>query len=124
MKRYMFKNTNHRMLLYLTFLLFFSFFGIFVNPANIYSATYYVAKNGNDNNSGNEAFPWLTIQKAADTMIAGDLIKVGSNNPVRVVSVNYDTNTITVNKNISWNIGDNVSYPYSNSAPDIGAYEY
>jgi len=38
--------------------------------------TYYVAKNGNDNNSGTEAQPWLTIQKAADTMIAGDIAYV------------------------------------------------
>jgi parallel beta-helix repeat protein len=57
-------------------------------------------------------------------VIEGDLIQVGLNNPVRIVSVNYDANTITVDKSISWNTGDGVSYPYTESAPDIGAYEY
>jgi len=57
-------------------------------------------------------------------MINGDLIKIGSNDPVRVISVNYDANIIIVDKSISWNKDDGVSYPYSGSAPDIGAYEY
>jgi len=57
-------------------------------------------------------------------VVQGDLIQVGSNAPVRVTSVNYNTNTITVDKSISWNKGDGVSYPYSGSAPDMGAYEY
>jgi len=55
---------------------------------------------------------------------AGDLIQVGSNGPVRITAVNYATNTITLANSISWNKGDGVSYPYSGSAPDIGAYEY
>jgi parallel beta-helix repeat protein len=57
-------------------------------------------------------------------LIDGDLIKVGSNSPVRITNVNYNANTITVDKNISCNIADGVSYPYSGSAPDIGTYEY
>lgn len=57
-------------------------------------------------------------------VIEGDLIQVGSNNPVRVTSIDYDTNTVTLNTSISWNSGDGVSYPYSGSRPDIGAYEY
>lgn len=57
-------------------------------------------------------------------VIQGDLVQVGSNNPVRITSINYNTNTITLEKNISWNKGDGVSYSYSGSAPDIGAYEY
>jgi len=55
-------------------------------------------------------------------VIAEDLIKVGVNNPVRIANVDYGTNTITVDKNISWSKGDGVSYPYSGSAPDMGAY--
>lgn len=43
------------------------------------AATYYVATTGSDSNAGTEALPWKTIQKAADTMVAGDtvLIKEG-----------------------------------------------
>lgn len=41
-----------------------------------YAATYYIAKTGNDNNPGTEASPWLTIQKAANTMVAGDTVYV------------------------------------------------
>jgi chitodextrinase len=57
-------------------------------------------------------------------MIQGDLIQVGSNSPARVTAVNYSTNTITVNRSISWNNGDGVSYEYIGFQPDIGAYEY
>ncbi len=38
--------------------------------------TYYVAKSGNDNNPGTEAKPWLTVDKAADTMESGDTVYV------------------------------------------------
>jgi len=47
-----------------------------------YGTNYYVAKSGNDSNPGTEAQPWLTIQKAANTMVAGDTvyIKAGTYN--------------------------------------------
>ena len=38
--------------------------------------TYYVASDGNDSNSGTEAQQWKTIQKAADTLIAGDTVYI------------------------------------------------
>ena len=44
------------------------------------AATYYVAKSGNDSNPGTETKPWLTIQKAADTMVAGDIVYVKEGN--------------------------------------------
>lgn len=40
---------------------------------------YYVDKNNpnaSDSNPGTENFPWLTIQKAADTMEAGDTVYI------------------------------------------------
>lgn len=37
---------------------------------------YYVAKNGNDNNPGTEQSPWLTITKAANTLVAGDTVYI------------------------------------------------
>ena len=52
-----------------------------------------------------------------------DVIQIGSN-IVKMVRINHTTNVIVVNQNISWSSGDGVSYPYSGSAPDIGAYEH
>ena len=37
---------------------------------------YYVAPTGNDNNPGTIAYPWRTIQKAADTLVAGDTVYI------------------------------------------------
>jgi hypothetical protein len=47
-----------------------------------YGATYYVSLGGSDSNQGTESQPWLTIQKAADTLVAGDTvyIKAGTYN--------------------------------------------
>jgi len=53
------------------------------------AATYYVAKTGNDNNPGTEAQPWLTITKAANTLVAGDTVYVKEGTYAeRVVPVN------------------------------------
>jgi len=45
-------------------------------PTRTQAATYYVAKNGSDSNPGTEAKPWRSIDKAADTMEAGDTVYV------------------------------------------------
>ena len=45
---------------------------------NIQATIYYVAKAGNDGNPGTETHPWLTIQKSADTMVAGDIVYIKS----------------------------------------------
>ena len=42
------------------------------------AATYYVATNGNDSNSGSSSQPWRTLQKAANTARAGDLVLVAN----------------------------------------------
>jgi len=39
-------------------------------------AVYYVAEYGNDSNAGTEAKPWGSVDKAADTMVAGDTVYV------------------------------------------------
>lgn len=57
-------------------------------------------------------------------LIDGDQISVGSNNLVRIVNIDYKTNSITIDKSISWNADDGVSYPFIGSAPDMGAFEY
>ena len=49
-------------------------------PNNVYEQdnTYYVAKTGSDSNPGTVAQPWLTIQKAANAVVAGDTVYVRS----------------------------------------------
>jgi len=63
------------------------FFGICIAVVLLFggvasAATYYVAPDGNDSYPGTEAQPWKTIQKAADTLTAGDTvyIKAGTYN--------------------------------------------
>jgi parallel beta-helix repeat protein len=56
-------------------------------------------------------------------VIAGDYTKVGTNKAVRITNVDYENNTITLEKSIAWSQGDGVSYPYTGSSPDMGAYE-
>lgn len=57
-------------------------------------------------------------------LIPGDWIRVGSNGPVQVVDVNYDTDVLVLSKSISWNNNDPVTYDYAGTAPDIGAFEF
>lgn len=54
---------------------------------------YYVATTENDANSGTLASPWLTLQHAADTMVAG--------NTAIVFAGEYDKFTIATSGNIS-----------------------
>ncbi len=42
------------------------------------AATYHVASTGSDSNSGSQASPWRTLQKAANTVRAGDLVLVAN----------------------------------------------
>ncbi|MBN1484358.1 MAG: hypothetical protein JXA37_06510, partial [Chloroflexia bacterium] len=37
---------------------------------------YYVAPTGSDSNPGTQDYPWQTIQKAADTLAAGDTVYI------------------------------------------------
>jgi len=58
-------------------------------------------------------------------IVEGDIIQLqGQANNARITSINYDTNTFTVNISLTWTFGLGVSLAYSGSAPDIGAYEY
>lgn len=52
------------------------------NPTTAKVNVYYVAKNGSDKNPGTSDSPWLTIQHAAETIVAGDtvLIRKGTYN--------------------------------------------
>ena len=55
-------------------------------------------------------------------MVEGDLIFVDATT-ARVVSRDITSNTITVDRSISWSDNDPVSLEYAGSAPDIGAIE-
>ncbi len=55
--------------------------------------------------------------------IPGDLIRLGAET-VRIVSIDYQQNTLTVEPAFSWRAGEGVSLAWSGAAPDIGAYEH
>src|SRR4030067_2130516 len=48
---------------------------LFISPVAA-QTVYYVATTGNDSDPGSESQPWRTIQKAANTMVAGDMVTV------------------------------------------------
>jgi hypothetical protein len=54
----------------------------------------------------------------------GDLIQLhGQTETSRVVRVDYATNTITVDRALTWTAGQGLALSYSGAAPDIGAFE-
>ncbi len=57
-------------------------------------------------------------------IVDGDRIQVGANEAATVLGVDYEANTITVDRSLEWVAGDGVSYPYRRSAPDMGAFEF
>lgn len=52
----------------------------------------------------------------------GDTIVIGASTAV-IAKIDYDSNTITLRKPVSWRRGDRVSLPYYGERPDIGAFE-
>ena len=56
-------------------------------------------------------------------MIDGDLIRIGSNPPVRVTGRDINTNVLLIDTSISWSSGDWVNLDYNGAGPDIGAFE-
>src|SRR5437763_2085754 len=54
--------------------------------------TYYVSTSGNDNNAGALSAPWRTIQKAANTVQAGDTIQVRAGTYNEVVTLKTSGN--------------------------------
>ncbi len=70
---------------------------------------YYFAGGSNPNN-------W-------DGIIDGDTIQIGSE-IVQITSIDYDTKQLTLDRAISWSNGENVSFPYKGTKPDMGIAEY
>jgi hypothetical protein len=58
-------------------------------------------------------------------IIEGDAIQLqNQTTTAKITNINYSTNSITVDKNLTWTNGQGVALAYSGSAPDIGAKEY
>lgn len=75
---------NKKFSFVIVFLSFLTYAGI------VQAATYYVATNGSDSNSGSESSPFKNIQKAADIVKAGDtvIIRAGTHAPFKLRNVN------------------------------------
>ena len=71
------------------------------------ATTYYVAKSGNDNNAGTQAAPWLTIGKAASTMVAGDKVIVSAGTYAeKVTPANSGTSSARITYEADFSAGD------------------
>jgi hypothetical protein len=53
-----------------------SVLGLSLQASDTIAASYYVATTGSDTGPGSQSQPWRTIQKAANTVIAGDTVSV------------------------------------------------
>lgn len=55
---------------------------------------------------------------------AGDIIRIeGRAETARIVAINYNTNTLTLNASLSWSTGDGVHTNFAGNAPDVGGIE-
>lgn len=54
------------------------FWGLCVAACSAHAATFYVSTSGSDSNPGTLTQPWKTIQKAADSVAAGDVVIIGA----------------------------------------------
>jgi hypothetical protein len=61
-------------------------------PVSAIGNSYYVSPTGNDSNLGTLASPWLTIKKATNTLVAGDIVYIRSGTyNEQVIPVNSGT---------------------------------
>jgi hypothetical protein len=71
---------------------------------------------------------WMTLGNAGyftdgfDGYADGDEIQIGSQT-VTITDIDYVNDRIKTSPGINWSNGQNVSFPYSGSTPDIGANE-
>jgi hypothetical protein len=57
--------------------------------------------------------------------LKGDLVQIkGQSQTAQIVKIDYKTNTLTLNKVLTWSEGDLISLVYQGNAPDIGAFEF
>ena len=58
------------------------------------------------------------------SVVPGDVIKIGTNDPVSITAVDLTSNTLTVARGVTFKAGDVVNLPFAGAKPDIGAFEY
>lgn len=56
-------------------------------------------------------------------LIDTDTIRINSKR-LAIVDIDYDLNTITVDKELSWQLDDKVFFDFEGNAPDMGSFEY
>lgn len=56
-------------------------------------------------------------------LITHDSVRIGQNDAVKILQIDYAKNRLTIERSISWQAGDPVSLNYSGRAPDIGGFE-
>ena len=57
--------------------------------------------------------------------VSGDLLRLQqSGQRARIVNIDYQTNTLTLDTSLSWTQGQGISLDYEGAAPDFGAHEY
>jgi len=56
--------------------------------------------------------------------VEGDVIQLlGTAQKARITSINFDTQWITLDRTVTWVMGQGISLFYTGDAPDVGAYE-
>jgi len=56
--------------------------------------------------------------------VQGDEVQLPDGQQARITSVNYETNSITVDRVLTWTMNEGISLVYEGAAPDLGAYEF
>jgi hypothetical protein len=56
--------------------------------------------------------------------VQGDEIQLAGGQRARITDVDYGTNTIVVDRALTWTQNQGISLAYEGSAPDLGAYEF
>ena len=57
--------------------------------------------------------------------VYGDEIQLqGQTTTAKITNINYETNTITVDKQLSWTLDQDIALDYEGTAPDAGAFEF
>ncbi len=56
--------------------------------------------------------------------VQGDEIQLPDGQRARITNVNYDSNSITVDRVLTWTQNQGISLAYEGAAPDFGAYEF
>jgi len=56
---------------------------------------------------------------------AGDIVQLeGQSDSARIIGIDYGKNVLTLDRQLSWENGQNLHLEYSGLRPDMGAYEY